>query len=59
MKASAAFVFFLLFLAGLAFVNLYDMRGSADSIDLLAHKATLGTCRNNNRIFYLLGFYQT
>ncbi|MDH4074096.1 MAG: META domain-containing protein [Gammaproteobacteria bacterium] len=32
MKASAAFVFFLLFLAGLAFVNLYDMRGSADSI---------------------------
>ena len=32
MKASAAFIFFLLFLAGLAFVNLYDMRGDADSI---------------------------
>lgn len=32
MKASAAFVFFLLFLAGLAFVNLYDMQGGADSI---------------------------
>jgi len=32
MKASAAFIFFLLFLAGLAFVNLYDMRGSADQV---------------------------
>lgn len=32
MKASIAFIFFLLFLAGIAFVNLRGMQGDADAI---------------------------